>query len=89
MRTTRSAVRADRSKVAREESPKPPRFASSRGSVVVDEHGKEHIDFFMGWCVGNLGWDVKEISERMRRFDGPTYVPPMFEYPPWGELAMR
>jgi acetylornithine/succinyldiaminopimelate/putrescine aminotransferase len=89
MRTTRSAVRADRSHVARDEDPKTPRFASSHGSIVVDEHGKEHIDFFMGWCVGNLGWGVKEISDRMRRFEGPTYVPPQFEYTPWGELALR
>ncbi|WAM28554.1 hypothetical protein [Myxococcus sp. NMCA1] len=45
------------------------------------------MDFITGWCVGNLGWDVREIRARLRRFDGPDYVHPSYLYGPWTELA--
>lgn len=38
----------------------PPReldIVSSSGSYLFDSQGKRYIDFAMGWCVGNFGWD--------------------------------
>lgn len=57
------------------------------GSYVFDENGKRYIDFFMGWCVGNIGWSVPEVTEVTKTFDGPTYVSPGYYYEKWSELA--
>jgi adenosylmethionine-8-amino-7-oxononanoate aminotransferase len=40
-----------------------------------------------GWCVGNLGWDHREIRTAIRNFRGPDYVYPGFGYRRWEELA--
>src|SRR3989338_3115627 len=61
--------------------------ASAEGPYVYDEKGKRHIDFFMGWCVGNIGWNLKEIVKKIAEFDGPTYVSPTYIYKGWTELA--
>lgn len=57
------------------------------GDYVIDRQGKRYLDLVMGWCVGNLGWSNREILERLRQFNGPTYVGPSFLYQPWAELA--
>ncbi|MGZ3459206.1 MAG: aminotransferase class III-fold pyridoxal phosphate-dependent enzyme [Archangium sp.] len=38
---------------------------------------------------GQLGWDVREIRARLRRFDGLDYVHPSYLYGPWTELAQQ
>src|SRR5258706_13775072 len=32
-------------------------IARSSGSFLFDARGRRYIDFVMGWCVGNFGWD--------------------------------
>ncbi len=57
------------------------------GIYVYDEMGRRYIDFFMGWCVGNIGWGNKEIIKKIREFKGPTYVSPTYFYERWADLA--
>jgi acetylornithine/succinyldiaminopimelate/putrescine aminotransferase len=63
--------------------------AGTQGVWVLDRQGRRHLDFFAGWCVGNLGWARREIVARMRAFRGPTYLSPHFRYEGWEELARR
>jgi acetylornithine/succinyldiaminopimelate/putrescine aminotransferase len=60
---------------------------SSAGSYLVDARGKRYVDFVMGWCVGNLGWDNPALERRARRFRGPDYIYPDYTYKGWRELA--
>jgi acetylornithine/succinyldiaminopimelate/putrescine aminotransferase len=62
-------------------------LVASAGSHVFGPRRKRYIDFMMGWCVGNLGWDQPEIRTALERFDGPDYVYPGYRYRPWEELA--
>lgn len=64
-------------------------IVGSEGSYLIDSKGKRYIDFLMGWCVGNLGWGIKEIRDRISNFNGPDYVNPYYLYQPWSELAER
>ncbi len=64
-------------------------IAAAEGSRVTDARGRTFIDFLMGWCVGNLGWNHPAIVERLRQFEGPAYVMPAARYAPWVELARR
>ena len=73
-------------RLAREEAPEL-RIARSKGSYIFDTRGKKYIDFLMGWCVGNLGWGNAVVHKAARSFDGPDYVYPHYDYPPWEELA--
>jgi adenosylmethionine-8-amino-7-oxononanoate aminotransferase len=61
-------------------------IVKSEGSFILDSNGKQYIDFLMGWCVGNFGWDNLEIKNAMSN-DTPDYVYPNLLYRPWGELA--
>jgi hypothetical protein len=47
------------------------------------------VDFQIGWCVGNLGWNPPEIVARVQRFAGPSYITPSNTYAPWADLAER
>ncbi|HEY5949608.1 MAG TPA: aspartate aminotransferase family protein [Kofleriaceae bacterium] len=60
---------------------------AATGSRLRDAQGRTFIDFQMGWCVGNIGWNPPEILARVRAFEGPTYVAPGLLYEPWSELA--
>ena len=60
---------------------------AAHGSHVLGRNRKKYIDFLSGWCVGNLGWDRREIRKAIRDFRGPDYVYPGFGYRPWEELA--
>ena len=60
---------------------------ATHGSHVFGRNRKKYIDFLAGWCVGNLGWDHREIRKAIRRFRGPDYVYPGFGYRRWEELA--
>jgi acetylornithine/succinyldiaminopimelate/putrescine aminotransferase len=62
-------------------------IARSNGSFLYDTDGNRYIDFFMGWCVGNMGWGNDEIKDIIRNFDGPDYIYPGLKYEPWVELA--
>jgi acetylornithine/succinyldiaminopimelate/putrescine aminotransferase len=82
-------AREDRRRIGRHGSAKDIVVASAKGSYVHDARGRTYLDFQMGWCVGNLGWNNPEIVERLRAFRGPAYVHPSFLYPPAIELAKR
>lgn len=77
----------DKKYLGREGSPRPLVIARTDGSYIYDNKGKRYIDFFMGWCVGNVGWSVPEITKEVEKFKGPTYVGPGFYYEEWAELA--
>jgi adenosylmethionine-8-amino-7-oxononanoate aminotransferase len=59
----------------------------AEGSFIFDEKGKRYIDFVMGWSVGNLGWANRDLTRRIRSYNGPDYVYPGYSYKPWTELA--
>jgi len=61
--------------------------AATNGSTVTDSRGRKHIDFVMGWCVGNFGWRPAALAKAVERFRGPDYVYPGYSYAPWTELA--
>jgi adenosylmethionine-8-amino-7-oxononanoate aminotransferase len=67
--------------------PKDIEITRTKGSYLYDSAGKEYIDFIMGWCVGNFGWNNEEITAKIRAYDGPAYVYPAFTYKGWSELA--
>jgi acetylornithine/succinyldiaminopimelate/putrescine aminotransferase len=48
---------------------------------------KKYLDFVMGWCIGNSGWNKKTINNIIKKFNGPTYVVPDYNYHRWDELA--
>jgi len=73
----------------REIAPVPLDIASCNGSYVIDKRGKRYLDFMMGWCVGNAGWNKKVISDSMKKFSGPTYVAPTYKYSRWEVLAKK
>jgi acetylornithine/succinyldiaminopimelate/putrescine aminotransferase len=81
----------DRRHLGRAGDPEPLEIARSDGAFVFDRRGKRYIDFVMGWCVGNFGWNNREIAESMarQRFRGPDYAYPEYLYAPWAELAER
>jgi adenosylmethionine-8-amino-7-oxononanoate aminotransferase len=62
-------------------------ISKNKGSYIIDTGGKKYIDFFTGWCVGNLGWGNNNIKKAIRNYKGPDYVYPGFIYQPWEELA--
>ena len=69
------------------ESPAELEVARTDGSFLYDTHRRRYIDFVMGWCVGNLGWRHPAPWSAARRFNGPDYVYPGYDYKPWHELA--
>lgn len=81
--------RADRKFVGRTEPARDLEIVAARGSHVRDARGRTFIDFEMGWCVGNLGWNPPEILARVHGFKGPSYVAPLSTYAPWSDLARR
>src|SRR4051812_35753769 len=80
---------ADRRFVGRTEPPRDLEIVAAEGSRVRDARGRTLIDFQMGWCVGNLGWNPPSILARIQKFKGPSYVAPQDTYAPWTELARR
>lgn len=56
-------------------------------NFIFDSKRKKYIDFMMGWCVGNLGWNNVPLKKQIVRFKGPDYVYPGYSYKPWLEFA--
>jgi acetylornithine/succinyldiaminopimelate/putrescine aminotransferase len=77
----------DKKYLGRGGSPRDVVVVKTDGSYVYDDKGKKYVDFFMGWCVGNLGWNNKEITKSIEKFKGPTYISPGYLYKDWAELA--
>jgi putrescine aminotransferase len=85
----RKQTNADRKFVGRTEPARDMEIVAAEGSRVRDARGRTFIDFQMGWCVGNLGWNPPDVVARVRKFSGPAYVAPQCTYAPWTELAQR
>lgn len=77
----------DKQYLGRDEKPHPLIVAKTKGSYVYDESGRKYIDFFTGWCVGNIGWGISQMNDRIRKFNGPNYVSPGYLYKGWADLA--
>jgi 4-aminobutyrate aminotransferase-like enzyme len=86
-RSSPTARQLDRAHLGRSDEPDELQIVRGDGSYVFDVHGRKYVDFVMGWCVANLGWNPLELRERLRRYDGPDYVLPSDLHRPWGELA--
>ncbi|MFH0890119.1 MAG: aspartate aminotransferase family protein [Candidatus Aenigmatarchaeota archaeon] len=69
--------------------PYPIEIASAKDGCLIDKNGKKYLDFMMGWCVGNSGWNKKEILRATKSFKGPVYVSPTYKYQRWEDLAKR
>src|SRR4051812_5374701 len=91
MTTTKSArlsvAQLDKRYLGRGEEAEDVQVVRSEGDSVIDARGRRYLDFFMGWCCGNLGWAHEEIDAAIRGFRGPSYVAPGYLYRPWAELA--
>lgn len=64
LRSRPTTERRDRRFLGRTEDAEAPEVVRAAGSRVVDALGRTLIDFQMGWCVGNLGWNPPEIATR-------------------------
>ena len=62
-------------------------ITKSSGSFIYDAQGKKYIDFLMGWCVGNFGWDHIEIKQAIGLMESPNYVYPHLLYKPWARIS--
>ena len=72
--------------LARDDSPEL-EVAKVNGSYLYDTSGRKYVDFVMGWCVANLGWNNRAVKKRGERFRGPDYIYPYYAYKPWDQLA--
>jgi acetylornithine/succinyldiaminopimelate/putrescine aminotransferase len=61
----------------------------SKDSYIITKDNKKYLDFLMGWCVGNIGWNKKDIIKKIKSFDGPSYVLPDYKYERWDILAEK
>ena len=78
-----------RGHLGRDREPPDLQVVAARGSHVTGGDGERYIDFTMGWCVGNLGWNHPAILARLRKYTGPCYVAPQHHHAPWEDLAAR
>lgn len=79
----------DKKYLARASEPEKFEVKRQSGNYIYSPKGKKYVDLTMGWCVGNFGWNNREIKTRVQNFDGPDYVSPQHLYKPWAELAHR
>ncbi len=67
----------------------PINIANAADSHITTTDGKKYLDFIMGWCVGNAGWNKKEILDTIRKFDGPSFVLPTYKYDRLDDLGEK
>ncbi|UOF00659.1 class-III pyridoxal-phosphate-dependent aminotransferase [Bdellovibrio reynosensis] len=79
----------DEKYLSRSSDPENIEVIKTKGSFIYDAKGKKYIDFTMGWCVGNVGWNNDEIRRKLKSFNGPEYVTPHHLYKSWVELARQ
>lgn len=77
--------------LGRDVTPVPLEVVRTEGNYIFDKKGDKYLDFEMGWCVGNMGWNEKPVIDAIKKFtDVPNYVIPGipgYMYEPWTELA--
>ena len=61
----------------------------AEGNYIFDGKGRKYLDFMMGWCVGNAGWNKKTLMKAINSFRGPVYVNPTSKYKRWEILAKK
>jgi acetylornithine/succinyldiaminopimelate/putrescine aminotransferase len=88
-RGERRARRDEHAYLAQSEGLDDLQVVRAEGSHVYSTDGRRYVDFVMGSCVGNLGWSHPAVTERVRAFSGPDYVPPSQGYAPRAELARK
>jgi acetylornithine/succinyldiaminopimelate/putrescine aminotransferase len=82
------AVRASNEKfLGRDTEPEDFVVSRAEGSFVFDDRGRRYIDFIMGWCVGNLGWNNPTLNKAVRSARAPTYIYSYYSYKGWSQLA--
>lgn len=80
-------IETDQKYIGRDTAPDEIEVAKQKGSYVYTTRGKKYIDFVMGWCVGNFGWDNEDIKKKIQNFKGPDYVTPHQLYKSWIDCA--
>lgn len=79
----------DQKYIGRDTKPDEIEIAKQAGSYVYTTRGKRYVDFVMGWCVGNFGWNNECIKKKVADFNGPDYVMPHQLYKPWVDCARK
>ncbi len=79
----------DQKYLGRDTEPDEIEIAKQNGSYIYTTRGKKYIDFIMGWCVGNFGWNNEYIKKKVQNFNGPDYVTPHQLYKPWVDYARK
>lgn len=82
-----SVLAKDKKYLGRDGPAAPLQVIRQKGSFAYDDRGKRYIDFYMGWCVGNIGWGRTDVLNVLKKYKGPTYVAPKYLYAEWAELA--
>ena len=77
----------DQKYIGRDTEPEEIEIAKQNGSYLYTARGKKYLDFVMGWCVGNFGWNNQDIKKKIQDFNGPDYVTPHQKYKPWADYA--
>lgn len=73
----------------RDEPALPIDVVGAKDSYLFDKSGRKYLDFIMGWCVGNSGWNKRQIINAVKSFNGPVYVMPPYNYSRWDVLAKK
>ena len=81
-----SITQKDKLYVGRSGEYLPIEITKAQGSYIWSNK-KRYIDFWMGWNVGNIGWNNKYVLNKLKKFKGPNYVTPKFVYKRWIDLA--
>ena len=79
-------LQKDAKYVARGSPHIPIEITKAQGSYVYSKN-KKYVDFWMGWNVGNIGWNHPYVINHLKKFKGPNYITPKFVYKKWDELA--
>ena len=81
-----NVIKEDKEYLARDVPALPLEITNAKDSYLFSKN-KKYIDFLMGWCVGNIGWNNKKINSKLKKFNGPNYVSPHYLYKSWSKLA--
>lgn len=73
----------------RDQPATPVNVQNCAGNYIFDKKGKRYLDFMMGWCVGNIGWNKKILLQAIKKYNGPSYVVPTYIYDQWNILAKK
>lgn len=58
---------AEKCYLARDQESEGIEVVRSQGSYLFDAKRRKYVDFMMGWCVGNFGWNNDAPAARRSR----------------------